>query len=187
MHYIKKHYGQIGFGGLVLIPILIWFLAMPWPSRFGNIYLISTSFGQIAGLAGMTMFSLALILSARFRFLEGYFGGLDKMYKLHRIYGGVGFILILLHPLLVMLAYFQFSLKLAALFLLPGQDLIIDLGIYSLLLIMLLIILTLYVKLRYEVWKFSHKFLGLAFFLAGLHVFLYPAMYRGSCHYAFIF
>ncbi len=36
---------------------------------------------------------------------------------------------------------------------------------------MLFLVLTFFAKLPYQIWKFSHKFLGLAFFFAGLHSF----------------
>jgi predicted ferric reductase len=37
---------------------------------------------------------------------------------------------------------------------------------------MILIVLTLYVKMKYDKWKLSHKFLGLIFIIAVLHIFL---------------
>jgi len=38
-----------------------------------------------------------------------------------------------------------------------------------------LIVLTLYLRPRYNIWKITHKFLGLAFFLGALHVWLTPS------------
>jgi predicted ferric reductase len=36
--------------------------------------------------------------------------------------------------------------------------------------LVVLLVLTFYIKLPYRLWLFTHKFLGLAFFIAGLHV-----------------
>src|SRR3989339_402817 len=48
----------------------------------------------------------------------------------------------------------------------------IGFGIYALALMILLIILTLYIKLKYQIWLFSHRFLILAFIFAVLHSFM---------------
>jgi predicted ferric reductase len=48
-------------------------------------------------------------------------------------------------------------------------------GIASLLFMIVLLWLTFYVRPKYHIWKTTHKFLGLAFLLGGLHVFLIPS------------
>jgi predicted ferric reductase len=45
------------------------------------------------------------------------------------------------------------------------------LGIAALTLLIFLLILTLYIKLPYQIWRFTHKFLGLSLTLATLHIF----------------
>ena len=54
---------------------------------------------QALGLSGMAMFALNLVLSARLKWLESIFGGMNKIYIAHHILGGLAFILLLLHPL----------------------------------------------------------------------------------------
>ena len=39
----------------------------------------------------------------------------------------------------------------------------------------LLIVLTLYLRPKYNIWKITHKFFGLAFFMASLHVLMIPS------------
>lgn len=48
----------------------------------------------------------------------------------------------------------------------------VNYGIAALLSMIILLFMTLYVNMRYQNWKFSHKFLGFVFILAGLHTFL---------------
>jgi predicted ferric reductase len=156
---------------LTTIPLFIWYYLDPIATRISSSYMIFTSLGQIFGLGGMVLFALSLIYSARFKFLEKYFGGINVLYKYHHQLGGIAFIFLMLHPLFLAATYAFSSIKSAALFLLPGNDFSINLGILSLMLLMLLLILTFFLKLRYQFWHFTHKFLGLAFFLGGMHAF----------------
>jgi predicted ferric reductase len=88
--------------------------------------------------------------------------------------GQIALILLLLHPLFLIPKY-SGSLSYAASFLLPGQDWSINFGILALWTMLFLIILTLYFKPKYDLWKYTHKFLGLALFLAAFHVWLIPS------------
>ena len=169
---------------LALLPIPIWMSLESLHIRFLSPATTLTSIGEITGLVGMMFFSLDFILSTRLKFLEAYFGGLNRVYLAHHIFGGIAFILILIHPLPLAGVYALESVKSAALFLLPGTDWTINFGIASLFLMMALLILTFFVVIPYQRWKFSHKFLGLAFFLGGIHSFFvssdisfYPAMF----------
>ncbi|PIR07236.1 MAG: ferric reductase [Candidatus Komeilibacteria bacterium CG11_big_fil_rev_8_21_14_0_20_36_20] len=119
----------------------------------------------------MALFALNLILSGRFKFMEDYFGGLNKMYVLHHLTGATAFVFLLFHPLFLAGHYILFSLRQAALFLLPSGHWPINFGIAALAIMIILLILTFYTNLHYPVWKTSHRFLGLAFFFGGLHAF----------------
>lgn len=160
---------------LSFLPAVIWFFLRPFPERFSGFASAMASFGQITGLIGMAMFSLNLILGGRIKSLENYFGGLDKVYATHAMLGSLSFMLLLFHPLFLAIRYIPVSLKAAASFLLPGTDRNIDFGIIALMGMMLLMVITLFVKLLYQNWKVSHKFFGLVFFFAGLHSFLIPS------------
>jgi len=168
---IKQKLGWLFLLALSSLPLIIWLTMKSSSERFGNFYLISTSLGQITGLAGMAMFSLNLILGARLKFLEDYFGGLNRVYIAHGVLGSLSFILLLFHPLFLAARYMVVSLNSAALFLLPGADWTMNFGIIALLGMIVLMVLTLFVKPLYENWKISHKFFGLIFFFAGLHSF----------------
>jgi len=175
MTNIKERSGAVILLALSLFPVYLWLLLLPLADRFGSLVQFLHSLGQLAGLVGLAMFALNLVLGARLKFLENYFGGLDRVYRTHHFYGGLAFILLMVHPLFLMMNFLPVSIRAAALFLLPGRDPIVDLGIYALLLMTVLLVLTFFYRLKYQIWKFSHKFLGLAFFLGGLHAFFIPS------------
>lgn len=135
-----------------------------------------SSIGQLSGLVGMVLFSLALVLSSRNKYLEKIFFGLNQAYVKHHLIGGIAFVLLLWHPITLAIRYIPLSIILAATFLIPSADnLPVAYGIYSLLLMIILLWLTFYVRPKYNIWKTTHKFLGLAFLIAGLHVYFIPS------------
>lgn len=138
-------------------------------ARFSDSNSIFRSLGQIAGLLGMSLFSLNLILAGRFKFLDRYFSGLDKVYAKHHIIGATAFSLLLFHPLFLVVNYIKFSLREAALFFVPFINMPRTWGILSLLLMIILIVVTFYVKTKYQNWKLSHKFMVVVFVFAILH------------------
>jgi predicted ferric reductase len=112
----------------------------------------------------------SIILTSRLPFLEKLFRGLNHVYIKHHLIGSVSFILLLIHPLVLAIRYLQFSTADAARFLLPSLALWPKaLGNISLGIMMILLFITFYLAWRYRTWKFSHRFLVLAFFLAFLH------------------
>ncbi len=171
----KASLGLLLVISLSLLPVIRWAMLQPLSGRFASISSTLLSFGQIAGLAGMAMFALVLVLSARLKFLEDFFGGLNGVYYAHHLFGAVSFILLLFHPVTLAGSYAVFSLKSAAILLIPFNDWPTTFGITALLLMIVFLVLTFFVKLEYQKWNLTHKFLGLAFFFAGLHAFLIPS------------
>jgi len=152
---------------LSLIPAVIWMFSSP--------YFSIRSFGDVAGLCGMAMFSLVMILSARLKFFEKFFKGINESYTAHHFFGGLAFVLLLFHPLFLAYNYLLVSFNEAALFLLPGQSWPKNFGILGLFVMIVTLVITFYTKLKYQVWKFTHKFLGIAFIFAFLHTFFIGA------------
>ncbi len=169
--FFKKNTGLILILVLVFLPVAIWAAMLPLNYRFFNLSATMTSLGQLTGLIGMAMFSVSLILGARLKFLEKYFNGLDKIYQNHHIFGAISFSLLLFHPLFLVVKYVQFSLRDAALFLLPSADDAINDGIESLVLLIVLMVLAFFARLKYHHWKFFHKFTVIAFILGVNHTF----------------
>lgn len=168
----NKHTAQIVMLILIFIPIVIWLFIEPLQYRFFDLNSTTTSLGQLAGLTGMTLFSLNLILSSRLKTIEKLFLGLGQVYKNHKIVGAIAFSLILFHPLLLVIKYLQVSLNSAAMFLIPSQNLANTFGIIALLLLIVLMVFTFYIKLKYRYWKISHKFMTVVFIFALIHMLL---------------
>ncbi len=169
----KKHNTGISFvAGLSVMGVFLWILSPSTNFTFNNTLDTLTLLGQLFGILGFTLFATSLILSARFRFLENLFYGLDKVYKRHSQIGQVAFMLMLFHPLLLLGNYNGFTFTGAVEFFTPSKYWPINWGIFSLGLIILLIVLTLYLRPKYHIWKWTHKFMGLAFFFGAVHAFL---------------
>lgn len=173
-----------------LVPVIIWLFMEPLSQRFVSPTVALLSIGKLAGLVGLVMYALNLIYATRLRFLENWFGGLNRVYIAHHLLGGLALILLCLHPLFLALRYGTNSIYEAAIFLLPHglspakaffnpdasahvgvlQQWAILFGMIAFWGMVVLLIITFFIKLPYRVWLFTHKFLGVAFFFAGLHV-----------------
>ncbi len=175
MRSLKGKIGLIVIFLVSFIPVLIWISLRPLAFRFENAYLTLTSVGQLTALIGITLFSMGMVLSARLKFLEPYFGGLDRMYNVHHIVGTLAFIFLLVHPLVLSVRYISMSFYDAGAFLLPSADWPRNFGIFSLALFIGLLYATFFAKWKYQVRRFAHQILGVAFFLGALHTFFIPS------------
>lgn len=161
---------------LSLLPAVFWFTAYPLHFRFlgptpSRTFSQSVnSIGQLLGLIGMGMFALNFVLSTRLKWLEDFFGGMNKVYTAHHIMGGLSFVFLLFHPLFLASKYIPVAGAESAKLFLLSTDIAINFGIIALGLLQIFLILTFFIKLPYQMWKLTHKFLGLAFFFASLHV-----------------
>lgn len=167
-----KNLGIYAIIALCLALVIIWFSVRQGTPTFNNYDIATHSLGQLSGLIGMILFSLTMVLSTRLGFLEDYFGGLDKMYKTHHIIGALSFILLLFHPILLVLNFLPSNVPQAAIYLLPSSSWAVNLGIISLLAMILLIVLTFFISMKYQNWKLSHKWMSIVYFIALLHIFL---------------
>lgn len=129
----------------------------------------------LGGLAYLCM-STGIFFSARPRFLEPAFGGLDKMYKLHKWLGVAAFILLLAH----FAASIVVENDLADT---PGLEELEDdgedndgligvLGLFSMIGFVILTILTLNRKFPYHHWLPTHRLMGLFYAMVSLHMWL---------------
>lgn len=145
--------------------------------------------GRWTGLVGLCLYALNLVYATRLRFLEYWFGGLNRVYIAHHLLGGLALIFLTFHPLMISLRYAKSSMQQAALMLLPNglspisalfntkaelhsvvlEQWAIFFGIIAFWGMVGLLLVTFFIKLPYKLWLFTHKFLGVAFFIAGLH------------------
>lgn len=99
------------------------------------------------------------------------------MYVIHHRLGVIAFSFLLVHPLLLASRFVSSSFEQVANFLSPiNNSTPITLGIISIFVMLLLLFITFYGSIfDYPKLKLAHKFLGFAFFLGFLHVFLIPS------------
>lgn len=75
------------FWGSLALLTLLWFVAEPSASAPANFFALRAAMMQYSGLIAMGAMSLAMVLALRPRWPESWFGGLDKMYRLHKWLG----------------------------------------------------------------------------------------------------
>lgn len=172
----KKYLAWLVVGIINLMPLVFWCLVSPLNMRFISLTATLTSLGQIFGLLGMSLMATVIILGARLKLLEKYFNGLNRLYINHHLLGGIAFCLLIFHPLWLVFKYALISSQSAAFFLLPSlENIPKTLGGVALGIMMVLLMITFYTAWKYQHWKLSHKFLGLAFIVAFLHTLLIPS------------
>jgi predicted ferric reductase len=135
---------------------------------------------KTASLSTTMLMCFVIILSARWRFLESFFGGLDKVYQVHKRLGRLSFFLILLHP--VFLAVDRLPdvpafLRAMWLYYPEGNQFLWgqNTGIITLLGFVILMALTLWIRIPYHLWKKTHEYFGLILVGVVLHVYLVNA------------
>ena len=156
--------------GFIILPIVIWSRTLYFNISDGlpiNIYLgiYIYDFGRLLALIGFMLIFFQYILSSRIKFIERAMG-LDKIMRLHRIFGIVGLVMILFHPSATFIGNF-----------LQGQDQpflhpLKIAGLVALLLLCLMAgiaILYKYVNIKYETWKNVHRFIYIVFPIAFFH------------------
>lgn len=161
------------FWSVAIFSIPLWLLSDLETSFRHNKEFFYVFGSQLFAITGFAMLALSFVLSTRNKYLEKYFGGLDKMYLTHHTFAKYGFIFILIHALLLAIRWIPENTEKALRYLLPEHERIeVDLGIYALYGFVIIIFFTLVVKLPYDKWKILHKFTGVFFILAVLHVYI---------------
>ncbi|MFA6405704.1 MAG: ferric reductase-like transmembrane domain-containing protein [Candidatus Paceibacterota bacterium] len=175
MKYFKNNAGYVLMWILALIPLVIWYFMRPLDIRFGSSGQTLRSLGQLTGLLGMALLSLNFVLSARFKFLDRWFAGLNNAYVKHHIIGALSFCFLLFHPTFLFIQYLFISLKASFDFIFSVDNWPIILGEIALLVFIGLMVITFYLNFKHENWKKTHQYLGLVLFLGGFHMFLVPS------------
>lgn len=173
MQYLTKRIIVFGaFALVLLIPIVLWSVIEPLSYRFGTTITFFSSLGKLAGIVGITLFAVTLVLATRLPLLDRCLKGLTEVHLYHHYLGAFSFLFILAHPLLMLVQYLAISVPAAALFLLPGGGLEKDLGIYALLGMIAVMMVTLFARLIYQIKLTTHKMFGVIFVLASFHMLL---------------
>jgi predicted ferric reductase len=135
---------------------------------------------KMASLTATLFMCWCIVLSARWKFIETYFGGLDKVYQVHKHLGKWSVFLIFAHPLFLgahrlpdfgrYLAYLWVEPYCGDLYLL-GKNI----GVVTLVLFVILAGVSLRRRMAYHIWKRTHEWMGLVLGFATAHILLVDA------------
>ncbi len=153
------------------IPLLLWLNAAPVEPRFSNSTLALTSTAVLCAFAGTAAFAINLVLGARLRFVESLFGGLDRMYRVHRQNGQIAFALLAAHAFLVFAGRVTVSTSAGFDLVTPRAGRVVFAGFAAVTLMGIALVLTLFVRLGQEVFVYVQRTFGFVFCLATYHVF----------------
>ncbi len=155
---------------IIAVPMFGWKFWYPF-TELSTIDAFIVSIAKIGAFGGLAMFAMSLVLSGRYTFFEKAFGGLDKVYIAHRMYGTAGLALLVLHPIALTLLTNNPGVVSSVEFLLGVNDLSILLGAVSLYGFVGLIIWSITTKASYETFLKVHKITGLLFIAGAIHAF----------------
>jgi len=158
-------------GPYLIIGTIVVFMALHLMAAHELMSVKTTIATTLSGIAFLLM-TFSMLLSTRLNIFEDLFGGLDRMYQVHKISGVVSMLLILLH-------FFLIPKALPA-----GTDPIVNaitpsgpLGMLALILLVVLLVIALNRKISYSKWRPTHKFMGLVYLLAIGHFLTAPAIF----------
>lgn len=154
-----------------LLPAAIAALAISGEG-FSGTSTILNALGRLTGIAGLGLMLVAAIFSVRIPGVDRVFGGLTSLWRTHHLMGGVSFLLLMAHPLLLALAGAEVSIATAVTVLFPAAGGVATwLGWGALLLMMVFLApsFAFFGPPRYQRWKHLHKLSGIAAVLALVH------------------
>jgi len=145
----------------VVVALAIYFLEAPGLAERGTWFVV----GEVLGIAAAVLLADAGILAARLPPLERLFGDMTKVYQAHAILGLTMFGLVTLHPLLYVVGALP-ATRAAAHIIVPFHLVVLDW--ISWILIFVSLLPTLYVRLRFDWWRWTHVLLGVAVMLTSV-------------------
>lgn len=160
---MKRNPGNLVIVTLVILTVIIWILFPPASEGVEN-YARAYA-GEMLGSLVIVLMSFSLFLSARPKWAEPYFGGLDRMYSTHRRTSTSAFLLMFLHLLVVPITVMNLRLG-------NYLAMIAFLGIVAIVLPTLAPRIAFLNRLTgntYEGWKKLHRFIGIFFITGFIH------------------
>ncbi|MGR3662379.1 MAG: ferredoxin reductase family protein [Paracoccaceae bacterium] len=158
-------------GIFAVLAVLILFVALHLglaPEEHSPRVVGTTMLGGIAFL----LMTMSMILSTRAGFLEDLFGGLDRMYQVHKMAGVFAALFVLVH-------FFSVPKELPV-----GVDPLANaltpsapFGMLALIVLILSLALALNRKIAYHRWRPAHKFMGLVYLLVIGHFMSAPGVF----------
>ncbi len=158
------------------VPLVLWISQKDTDTLFASPFFTMTTLGQILGIWGIMLFAANLILSSKYKWIDTLFGGLDKVYLLHKKAGVYVVDMLLFHLLFMTLRNWQISFAEMLSFAVDFTNWPVNFGRIAFLGIAVVILITLFAKkMDYETKKKIHRWMGVFLFVGGLHVFFIPS------------
>ena len=154
---------------VALVPIILWLVFTTRGVILTDTTQKIDALAKAAALSGFALLSFNIILSARLPIFERLFLGLDRAYRAHRIIGGSVLILLMLHGASITAKYSNISLLSGYEYLKPNFDIALMLGKIALVMMILLISVSIYIKVKYQWFVMIQRVLGAMIFLGGYH------------------
>lgn len=155
---MNKYRNFISLLGLLAISALLWWYQEP---------LVSISINQqisfmIGGIA-LTGFFIVFLLSARIKWIEMWFGGLEHVYTYHKYMAIFSVVSVFAHAILIIAGATEEH----------QGSFVAAMGLFSFLLFLLLTIVALVAKrMKYEHWRFFHRLLVIPYVMGIYHTYI---------------
>ena len=156
---------------LYLVPLVLWAATAPLNTRFAGSFQTLTSLAVLLAYAGTSAYALNLVLGARLRAVEALFGGLERMYRAHRVNGELAFALLLGHVILILASRATISTETALDLLGPGAGWTVFAGVLAFTGMTVAIVVTLFGRVNHELFVYLQRSFGVVFLGATYHVF----------------
>lgn len=170
----KRYPGDILLLAVLLLPVIV---AIPGLSWSGQDWLYSVA--ELVGVLALTAFLLAGMLSARIPGTDPWFGGLVRLWSIHRWLGFSAFMLVMAHVLLLALATLPLSLGHSIDTLFPPLshwEILAGWAAFITMLIFIAPTLGFFGSLHYQRWKRLHLLSAPALVLALVHTLMLSSM-----------
>lgn len=173
--------------GIVIISTIVWLISLIVTGHPNwHIWAIRKELILLTGIMAFSYMALIMLLSIRPKWLESTFGGLDKMYALHKwagilaiSIGGVHYLLKLSGKLLIL--FFERPARgggHGGSFLGQYRRLAEDLGEWTMWFLLVTLVLTLWHRFSYHIWRYTHKLMPIVFLILVFHaIVLSPTSY----------
>lgn len=158
-------------GVYAILALLVAFVVLHFAFAPSHIEPRAVGTTMIGGIAFLLM-TTSIVLSTRIAAFEEWFGGLDRMYQVHKVAGTVALLFVLVH-------FFGVPKDLPV-----GVDPIANpvvpsapLGMISLILLVIGLALTLNRRIAYSRWRPTHRVMGVVYILTVGHFMTAPAVF----------
>jgi len=163
MGFLKKYrFDLIILIILIIFPIVIWGTMKPLNLRFGSLWMVLTSLGQLTALVGTVLTAVSMMMQVRLcRFMQ-FLSKPSTGLNVHHYAGFFGLLFLLFHPLFLAARLISTSLEASFTFLYTTEFINL-IGLIALFLMILSMYTTLFVARNFRFWKLLHQIMLVAY------------------------